>query len=82
MITRLADRIEKGPEGDVHIRRYGMWGTSAEIEARETEVPKIKNGVVVNIRRIGYFVVSPDGTEKKFTRKVDAELFLKEHAPV
>ena len=35
-LTRLTDRIEpEGPDGgEVVIRRYGMWGTSSEIEVR------------------------------------------------
>jgi hypothetical protein len=32
MLTRLADRIEPGANGDTRIIRYGMWGTTLEIE--------------------------------------------------
>lgn len=34
MLRRLADRVEEGPEGDILIPRYGMWGISAEVEER------------------------------------------------
>lgn len=33
MLTRLTDRIEKDENGeDLTIKRYGMWGTTKEIE--------------------------------------------------
>lgn len=64
MLTRLADRIESSDEdGQVVIRRFGMWGTNAEIECRKN----------------GYFVVHPHGKgEEKFKTRADAEVRLKE----
>ena len=32
MLTRLTDRYEPGEKGEIRIIRYGMWGTSLEIE--------------------------------------------------
>lgn len=32
MLTRLTDRHEPGEKGEIRIIRYGMWGTSLEIE--------------------------------------------------
>ena len=34
MLNRLSDRIEAGPDGETIIKRYGLWGVSAEIEKR------------------------------------------------
>lgn len=63
--TRLTDRIEsEGPDGgEVVVRRYGMWGTSSEIEVRG------KNK---------YFVVHPNKKEKNFRTLAEAEKYLEE----
>ena len=59
MLTRLADRIEASEEtGEEVIIRYGLWGTSAEIERRG---PK------------KFVVVHKNKQEKSFSRLVDAE---------
>jgi len=64
MLTRLTDRIEALPddEGEQVIKRYGMWGTTAEIE---------KRGRV-------WFVIYPDGNIDKFKTLTEAEGCLKE----
>lgn len=62
MLTRLADKIEKTPDGkEIKIIRYGMWGTNLEIEARVGK----------------YFVIFPSGKRESFPRLADAEIFLK-----
>ena len=62
MLTRLTDKIESGPDGEEVIIRYGMWGTTAEIERR--------NGK--------FFVVHKNKRKETFDRLHDAELYLKE----
>ncbi len=32
MLTRLTDRYEPGEKGEIRIIRYGLWGTTLEIE--------------------------------------------------
>jgi hypothetical protein len=64
MLTRLADRFEEGPNGPhfpIKIVRYGMWGTTAEIERR-------KKGLFV--------VVHKNKQEKKFKTLEEAEVYL------
>lgn len=63
MLSRLTDRFEDGPDGKkIKIVRYGMCGTSTEIERRGRK----------------WFVVHPNRKEKEFKRRIDAELYLKE----
>ena len=65
MLTRLTDRIEKDTDGnDIVIRRYGLWGTTAEIET---------NGKTVKL-------IYPDGKFEKYKLLKDAEIRLKELA--
>lgn len=67
MLTRLQDRIETGADGEeIVVRRYGMWGTTAEIESKEEK----------------FRIVYPDGKYEKFKRLKDAEIRLKELAGV
>ena len=62
MLTRLTDRALETPEKTIRVKRYGMWGTSAEIEGIGKK----------------FFVVFPNGRRKEFQRLVDAEMHLKE----
>ena len=64
MLTKLTDRLEEGPDGPnfpIRILRYGMWGTTAEIERR-------KKGQ--------YVVVHKNKQEKKFKTLEEAEKYL------
>ena len=64
MLTRLTDRFEEGPNGPnfpIRILRYGLWGTTAEIERR-------KKGLFV--------VVHKNKQEKKFKTLEEAEAYL------
>ena len=63
LLNRLTDRIEKGPDGDEKIIRYGMWGTTSEIEKRKRQ----------------YFVVHPNKKEVKFNRLTEAAIYLREY---
>ena len=62
MLTRLTDRIDATDDGEVVVRRYGMWGTTSEIEVRGKK----------------FFVVHSNKKEKEFKRLCDAEDYLKE----
>ena len=63
MLTRLTDRIDVDPDGgEMVVKRYGMWGTTTEIEVRKRK----------------YVMVFPNKKEKTFKRLIDAELYLKE----
>ena len=63
MLTRLSDRHEAGPDGQqLRIIRYGLWGTSAEIEKRGRK----------------FYVVHPNRKEKDFKSLAEAELYLEE----
>lgn len=62
MITRLADRVEDGPNGKVKIKRYGLWGTNAEIEKRGKE-----KYVLVNWKE-----------SREFKHLEEAEIYLQE----
>ena len=63
MLTRLSNRIDEDQDGSqLVIKRYGMWGTTAEIEVRKRK----------------FVVVFPNHKEKTFKRLIDAELYLKE----
>lgn len=63
LINRLTDRYEEGSDGkQLRILRYGMWGTSIEIERRGRK----------------WLVVHPNRKEKEFKRRIDAELYLKQ----
>lgn len=65
MVTRLTDRIEEGPEGKkIRIKRYGVWGTTSEVESRK--------------RR--WVVVHPNKKEKKFKYLEEALGYLKDFA--
>ena len=45
MLTRLTDRIEEGPDGkQVKVVRYGMWGTTAEIERHGRKFEVVRKG--------------------------------------
>ena len=61
MLTRLADRVEKGKDGKpVKVIRYGLWGTNAEIERHGRK-----------------FVVFRKGKEKESFRTLEeAEQFM------
>ena len=48
MLTRLADRIESGSNGEEIIIRYGMWGTTAEIERHGRKFRVIHKGKKLN----------------------------------
>ena len=61
-LTRLTDPIEQDEEGnDIVTRRFGMWGTMAEIEICKKRVE----------------VVHPDGKRKHFKTKEEAEVYMK-----
>ena len=62
MLTRLTDKIEKGADGETRIIRYGMWGTSAEIE---------KHG-----RK--YVVIHKNKKQATFPTLAEAEVYCKE----
>jgi len=62
-LNRLSDTFEDGPDGKVRIIRYGMWGTSTEIEVRGRK----------------YFVVHPNKKKKEFKRLIDAQIYLDEY---
>jgi len=59
-LNKLTDRFEDGPDGPIRIKRYGMWGTSSEVEVRGRK----------------YFVVHPNRKEKQFKRLIDAQIYL------
>jgi len=64
MLTRLTDRIEEGTDGkQAKVVRYGMWGTTSEIERRGRK----------------WFVVHPNKKEKQFKNRAEAELYLQEY---
>lgn len=64
MLSRLTDRVETDSDGnDIKIIRYGMWGTSSEIERRGRE----------------WFVVHPNKKEKKFKNRTEAEYYLRDY---
>lgn len=62
MLTRLQDRIESTDSGPIKIIRYGLWGTTAEIERRG---------------RLFYIVFS-NKKEIKFKTLAEAEVYMKE----
>lgn len=63
MLTRLMDRYEETQDGKrLRIIRYGLWGTSAEIEKRGRK----------------FYVVHPNRKEKDFKSLAEAELYLEE----
>ncbi len=63
MLTRLTDRVDVDKNGeDIKIVRYGMWGTTAEIERRGRK----------------WFVVHPNRKEKSFKNRTEAEIYLTE----
>jgi len=64
MLTRLSDRFDQTPDGEKKVVRYGMWGTSDEIERHGKK----------------YIVVHSDKRKKdlSFHRRCDAELYLLE----
>lgn len=63
MLSRLTDRFEEGPDGEkIKIVRYGLWGTTSEIERRGRK----------------WFVVHPNKKEKQFKSREEAELYLEE----
>ena len=59
-LTRLEDRFEDGPDGQIRVIRYGMWGTTSEIEGRGKK----------------FTVVHPNKSKKEFKRLVDAQEYL------
>lgn len=63
LLNRLADRFEPGKKKPVKIIRYGIWGTTAEIERRG---PK------------KFAVVQKGKKEIAFKRLVDAEAYMLE----
>jgi len=63
MLSRLTDRYEDGKDGKkIKIIRYGLWGISSEIEKRGRK----------------WFVVHPNGKEKKFKTLAEAEVYMEE----
>ena len=62
MLKRMADRIAAGPDGNIRVLRYGMWGTSALIEKRCGK----------------YYVVISSRKEIEFPSLAEAEVYLKE----
>ena len=64
MLLRLTDRFEEMEDGkELKIIRYGMWGTTSEIERRGRK----------------WFVVHPNKKEKQFKNLAEAEIYLKEY---
>ena len=62
MLTRLADRIEMNEKNEeVIVKRFGMWGTTAEVESCKD----------------GYVVIHPNGERLKLKRLIDAEAYMK-----
>ena len=65
MVTRLTDRIEEGPNGKpIRIKRYGVWGTTSEVESRKRK----------------WVVVHPNKKEKEFEYLEEALKYLEEFA--
>lgn len=64
MLTRLTDRFDQTPDGEKKVIRYGMCGTSDEIERHGKK----------------YIVVHSDKRKKdlSFDRLYEAELYLLE----
>ena len=63
MLTRLSDRVEVNAEGKSRkIHRYGLWGTSSEIESRGKK----------------WVVVHPNKKEKEFHYREEAEHYLED----
>lgn len=61
MVTRLTDRIEEGPNGKpIRIKRYGVWGTTSEVESRKRK----------------WVVVHPNKKEKEFEYLEEALKYL------
>lgn len=69
-LTRLTDRIKTDETGtnvvdkngnEVKIKRFGMWGTTAEVEIDGKKVE----------------VVQRNGSRKRFKTKAEAEVFMK-----
>lgn len=53
MLNRLTDRIEQDAEkGEIIIRRYGMWGTSAEVESRGSYFVVKHKGNEIKLKRL------------------------------
>ncbi len=62
-LTRLTDRFEQDPNGkEIRVKRFGMWGTSAEVE--------ICNGE--------YSVIYSNGKRSNFKSLEDCRLKLEE----
>ena len=53
-LTRLTDRIEADESGgQVIVKRYGLWGTTAEIEANGNQIKVIKGKrTLINCRSL------------------------------
>ena len=65
MVSRLQDRIEEGPNGKpIRIKRYGVWGTTSEVESRKRK----------------WVVVHPNKKEKEFKYLEEALKYLYELA--
>ena len=63
MLTRLADRVEVDEKGKTHkIHRYGLWGTTSEIESCGKK----------------WKVVHPNKKEQVFRYKEEAEAYLED----
>ena len=69
-LTRLSDRIKTDETGanvvdkngnEVKIKRFGMWGTTAEVEIDGRKVE----------------VIHHDGSRKRFKTKTEAEVYMK-----
>jgi hypothetical protein len=61
VVTRLTDRIEEGPNGKpIRIKRYGVWGTTSEVESRKRK----------------WVVVHPNKKEKEFKYLEEALKYL------
>ena len=64
MLTRLTDRVEKGPDDqNIKIRRWGLWGTMSEIEKRGKKQ---------------YVIVTRGKVKAEFESLEEAELKLRE----
>ena len=65
MLTRLTDRFEEKEDGKKRrILRYGVWGTSSEIEGRG---------------RKKWIVIHKNKQEKEFTSLEEAGAYLEEY---
>lgn len=65
MVTRLTDRIEEGRNGKkIRIKRYGVWGTTSEVESRRRK----------------WVVVHPNKKEKEFKYLEEALEYLTAYA--